>query len=567
MGDAILNSADFSVRNVGRIIRGYRAAVSQIQNNDVAREHTFRLYDSGDRLCGYSSQAIVFPVSPDDAKRVAAFLLQLEDRRFYRHKGVDWRAIARAAVRNFQNARVVQGGSTLSMQLVRNTMIETSPSFLRKAVEVALARKMEKYFSKDEILRLYCEQVFMGGRLRGLQSASVYIHRKPLAALSDGELCGLLGLLRSPEYFTPYHSAKKYGKRRKFINRLLECEDAQNTRSPNPIRVNVAPRVRISRAAKRSVRDLANESRDLKKVGVTVRSDLQKQMDAALGEESAKQKDAGMCAVILDNNTGELLAESSWRGGKETDFSPMLEGRIQPGSTFKTFALVAAIEQGFSLDTPLLSAPFCSDYIKNAKGVPWSVRNYGGVYRGEISLLRAFVNSDNCAFARLAEMLDTDKLAETYRKFGLVDDDAAYPSIVLGATRKGVNPVRLALAYQAIARGGVIRQQCRLLRYAEFRGGEILWTSRNGRDESMVINADVAESTRYALRAAAHSYGMPLLWAKTGTTDAGRVIVAFGKKTTGVFANMQAIWSPSYQERGVSKDIPWPLRLFNKMVD
>ena len=563
---AALKKEDFSIRNLGRVIRGYRFAVAQIEGGHIAREHTFRLYDSNDRLCGYSSQAISFPVSSDDATRMATFLLRIEDKRFYQHKGLDWRAVFRAALCNIQNARIVQGGSTLSMQLIRNTLIETSPSFLRKAVEILLARKMERHISKQEILRLYCEQVFMGGSLRGLQSAAVYIYRKPIAFLSNDELFGLLGLLRSPGQFTPYNSIRKYEERQKFIYYSLTGESIPNFFPPNPICVNVPRRVRISRVAKYQVAALTNHPASLKRVGVTMRSHLQKRMDDNIHKEFVSRKSSDMCAIILDNSTGELLAESSWHNGKETDFSPMLEGRMQPGSTFKIFALIAAIEQGFSLDTPLFSAPFCSEYIKNAGGIPWSVRNYGGIYRGEISLLRAFVSSDNCAFARLAEMLDSNRLLSVYQKFGLISGKASNPSIVLGATRKGVSPVRLALAYQAIARCGVIRQRYRMLRYAEFADGNILWTPPDRREEVAVINTHVAEVAQHALRAAAHSYGMPLLYAKTGTTDNWRIIAAYSDQLTGIFAETKKIFSSNPHEQGDDKNVPIFRRLANKML-
>lgn len=567
MKNAILKKRDFSVLNLGRVIRGYRSASAQIKSGNIAHDRTFRLYDKNDRLCGYSSQAIIFPVSPDDAARVATFLLPIEDKRFYRHKGLDWRAVARAAVRNFQSARIVQGGSTLSMQLIRNTLIETSPSVLRKVVEIFLARKIERHLSKQEIIRLYCEQVFMGGRLRGLQSAAFYIYRKPIASLSDDELFGLLGLLRAPEHFTPYNSARKYQERQRFICHFLTGRSVRDLRAPNPICADVPRQVRVARAAKRQVRELTNSPSSLRKVGVTVQPSLQKIADDAIREESSNRQKTNICAVVIDNSTGELLVESSWRDGKETDFSPMLEGRIQPGSTFKLFALIAAIEQGFSLDTPLLSAPFCSEYIKTTGGVPWAVRNYGDIYRGEISLLSAFVSSDNCAFARLAEMLDTDRLLSVYRKFGLLGGNAPYSSIVLGTTKKGISPVRLALAYQAIARGGVIRRQCRLLRYAEFADGSILWTPPDHRKEVAIIDANVAEIAQYALRAAACSYGMPQLYAKTGTTDKWRTIVAFGDKMTAIITESKSIFSPAPHEQGYGKDVPMPRRLINKMMD
>ena len=563
----ILKKADFSVRNLGRLLRGYRRAAGSIARGEIARECSYWIYDRADRFLGRSSPDIVMPVSFADAARLAPFLLRLEDRRFYRHSGLDWSAFARAAVRNIQNRRIVQGGSTISMQLARNTLIEPSRSLTRKTVESGLARRIEHRFTKEEILRLYCEQVFMGNGLRGFQSAAFFIYRKPIASLDDAEICGLLGLLRAPGKFTPYRSVPAYCRRQKFVSGLLTGE-TPNCAPPNPVRASLTPRPRISRAVKREAEEfIGGKTAPIKRAGTTLNSDLQKSMDEALCEASRFPGVSAMSAVVLDNGTGETLAESSWERGREMEFSPALDGLIQPGSTFKTFALIAAVEQGISLDFPLMSAPFSSERVRNSNGSPWIVRNYGGVYRGEISLADAFVASDNCAFARLAEMLDRDRLFAVYRRFGLLGDEVAYPSIVLGATKRGVSMAKLAAAYQAIANNGVLRPKLRLTRYIESHDGGLVWPSTESRGEmKVVLNAEDVPPVQFALRVAARSYGMPRHWGKTGTTDSGRVIVAFGERMTCALSEFRATLLPAPDERGYDKSVPIMRRVFNKLV-
>ena len=562
----VLLKSDFSVWPPARLLRGYHRAAEQIARKDIARECSFRVYDQADKFWGCSSSEIIMPVSNADAARLAPLLLRLEDRRFYRHGGLDWRAFARAAVRNIRGGRIAQGGSTLSMQLTRNTLIEPSRSFLRKAVEAALARKIERQFDKEEILRLYCEQVFLGERLRGFQSAAFFIYRKPIASLRDEEICGLLGLLRAPGRFSPYRSAPTYRRRQEFVTRILTgktCDSAQ----PNPVRATLTPRPRISRAVRREAEKITGDkTAPIKRAGTTLDAGLQNNMDAMLSAASLDADVSSVSAIVLDNKTGGVLAESAWRRDREMEFSPALDGLIQPGSTFKTFALLAALEQGIPLDFPLLSAPFQSECIKDSRGTPWTVRNYGGVYRGNIPLLRAFVASDNCAFARLAEMLDNDRLFSVYRKFGLLGGESAYAPIVLGATKNGVSMAKLALAYQAIANNGVLRPSIKLTRYVESRAGELAWRgAEREQDMKIVASAENVADVRRALRAAAFSYGMPGHWGKTGTTDSGRVLAVFGEKTTAVVTGFRLWLNPAPHERGYDKSMPIHLRLANKL--
>ena len=529
----VLAKDDFSVWRLRRVVSGYRRCVARLHRMKVGRDHSFRIYDKTGKFLGNSSPEIVMPVSMHDALRVAPFLLQLEDKRFYQHSGVDFYSVARAAARNIQRGSIVQGGSTLSMQLVRNTLIEPKKSFLRKTVEMGLAMKMESHFSKNEILRLYCEQVFMGNQLRGFQSAAFFVFRKPLFKLSDEEICGLLGMLRSPERTGPYRSVAAYSKRRSFICRTLKKNDCA-ARPINPIRVSTQARPRIARAIRRAV-NAADTETCPRRVGVTLDACLQKKADALLSRASKHHSISAMSFVAIDNKTGGLLAESSWSKGTEMDFSPILDGKIQPGSTFKLFALIAAVEQGYDIDKfTLLSAPYCSPQLRDRGGRPWSVENYGNVYRGEISLRRAFVVSDNCVFARLAEILDLPHLFSVYRRFGLLDDsENSYPSIVLGSTKQGVSAVKLALAYQSIANNGVIFPDAKLVGYVESYNGAL---SRHilPRPGYMahVINSENLPSIHGALYAAARSYGINYLGGKTGTTSGWRVLTAFNKKAS-----------------------------------
>lgn len=531
----VMKKEDFSIWKIPFLVRGYRQSIKRINNGKISRDRTFRIYDKANKFLGYSSPDIVMPVSNSDAVRVTKFLLDLEDRRFYLHHGVDFHSVMRAAFRNIQAGRIVQGGSTLSMQLVRNTLIETNRTFLRKGIEMVLSRKIEKKFSKQEILRLYCEQVFMGKHIRGIQSASFFIYRKPIAKLNDEEIFGLLGMLRAPQKFSPYQSQDTYRTRQKVICKILKGTTSKNRRQINPVRINVQAYPHIARTAlRKSDSIITDKSTVIRRVGTSLDFALQKHVNHLIGNAS-KLTNSAISAIVVENKTGSILAESSWQAGVRTDFSPIIEGVIRPGSTYKTFALIAALEQGYSLDMKLLSAPFYHQETSNgSKNTPWIVRNYNGIYKGEISLRDALVFSDNAVFARLTTLLDHEKLFAVYRRFGLLGDAIPYPSVVLGAVRGGINPINLVTAYQAIANNGVIRAGgTALTKYIEFDDGGLSWEAgKQIEDTKIVIDSEHVLPIQNALQAAACSYGLPHLKGKTGTTSQGGILVAFGEKAT-----------------------------------
>ena len=557
----VLTKKDFSIFRLRRIVRGYYRCAKKIGRAEIGRDTSFRMYSGAGMFLGNSTWQIIMPVSMNDALRIAPFLLRLEDRRFYQHKGVDFYAVMRAVARNIQRNAIVQGGSTITMQLVRNTLIESQKSFLRKFVEMMLAMKMDDALSKNEILRLYCEQVFLGERLYGFQSAAYFIYRRPLSKLTDEEIIGLLGMLRTPQRTNPLCSASAYEDRQAFVLRVMKKDDAgtRKIRAVNPIRATIPAYPRMARTV---IRELGEGA--LKRVEITLDMRLQKRVETLISEASKDASISTASALIVDNETGEIRAESAWRQGREMEFSPILEGKIQPGSTFKLFALIAAMEQGLDLNRfKLLSAPYTSVRGRAA----WNVRNYGGVYRGEISLRRAFVNSDNTVFARLTDILDMPHLISVYRRFDLLpENEYVFPSIVLGATKNGISATKLLAAYQSVANNGVGFSDVNLIRYAEFHNGDLSWrNARPSYGDKHVISSEHIPPIKEVLGAAAYSYGVNCLGAKTGTTSAERVIVAVGNKITCLMHVGRRFFYIDNHE--TNKTVPLIPRIINKLVD
>ncbi len=558
---SVIKKHDFSLRHPLRVYRGYVRSKKLIESRKIGSEFSYRTYWSNDDFMGYSGREVILPISEKNLRRLEPYILKLEDKNFYKHSGQDWRAFIRAAIHNFREGKIVEGGSTITMQLVRNTLIEADSSFARKLVEILLSRHIERSFTKNDILQMYCEQVYMGRRLRGFESASIFIYRKKLHKLSDLELCGLIGLLRSPRAFNPY--SINYSKRQRFISNLFLNSDS-SSKAPNPVNSKsicsqrFTEHIKVDRTRIFGVSNAWPQS-----VGITIDKKYQKHVDNILRGQSSLYS-CPLSAIILCNKSSRILVDSTWDNGQQIDFSPSLQGRIQPASTFKIFALISALEQGFPLQLPLMSAPFTSMHFCNSTGKPWHVRNYNDVYRGIIPLIYAFATSDNCAFANLAEILDIQKLYSTYRKFGLLDETTPYPSIVIGTIQKGISPLKLALAYQSIANFGQIFDHASIVRYMKFQDTTIAWSRSQKCCPIPDISYQVFSDSRKALRFAATSYGLPGLLAKTGTSAHAQILASCSDKLTVLLMK----WRSHFQNPNphISKSTPTLIGLIKKFL-
>jgi penicillin-binding protein 1A len=400
--------------------------------------------------------------------------IAIEDQRFYSHKGLDYQAIGRALWADIRRQRAVEGGSTITQQFVKNALLaQADRSLFQKLKEAALAYQLERKWSKDKILTQYLNTVYFGEGAYGIESAArVYFGSahpgcEPHCAelLEPAEAALLAGLIASPSSYSPVQDPPAALKRRNLVlDRMRElglitpAEHRDAVRQALPARAQIRPPRKVSKSPYFSSW-VEQQLVDRYGTGTTfgggleVRTTLDLDFQKAAEEAVARIAGVGPSAalVALDNKTGGVRAMVGGPDFAERPFNLATQGHRQPGSAFKPFTLVAALEEGVSPGRTFVSA---KKVLRGELG-PFEVENYEDRYSGVISLAGATSVSDNSVFAEVGyNLVGTKRVAETARKMGIRTPLSTNPAMVLGGLRTGVTPLELAHAYLTLAHGG-----------------------------------------------------------------------------------------------------------------
>ncbi|MDP9190069.1 MAG: penicillin-binding protein, partial [Actinomycetota bacterium] len=396
----------------------------------------------------------------------------IEDERFYEHNGVDFEGITRAAFENISAGEVKQGGSTITMQLVRNLYIEDPERDIeRKIKEAKLAEELEDKLSKEEILEQYLNSASYGtvnGRTAvGVEAASQIYFSKPAADLTLSEAAMLAGLPQSPSLYNPLQNSSGAEERRnEVLDSMAEQDyitlaDADEAKS-EPIALE--PSNRYTEIREPYFFDFVQQQlieeygvntvrQGGLKVFTTIDPVLQEAGRAAIENHLYYSDDPSAAVVSIDPNTGFVKAMASSGSYSDAKFNLAAQGHRQAGSAFKTFALTDAVRRGIDPDnTYYESKPLDIDDEEYGH---WEVETYGGDYAGSIDLHSATLASDNTVFAQLALDLGPDSVADTAKDMGIETDLDGLPAETLGGLRLGVSPLEITNAYATLASGGV----------------------------------------------------------------------------------------------------------------
>jgi len=406
-------------------------------------------------------------------KKLAQALVAVEDRSFYRHYGVDVKAIARAMWANIRARSVVQGGSTLTQQLVKNFFLTRERSLWRKANEALMALLLERRYEKDEILEAYANEIYLGQdgerAIHGFGLASHFYFKRPLHELNLAKQALLVALVRGPSYYDPRRHPKRATKRRNLVlnimrdQGLITNKEAKNAASAS-LGVTGAKGSASSRfpafmdlVRRQLHRDYREE--DLTSEGLRIFTTLdpwvQKQAEKALTKQikhlAVDNKGLESAAVIAGSQSGEVLAVVGGRTPGFAGFNRALDAVRPIGSLVKPAVYLAALMQPerFNLLSPIEDTALS---VQSRNGDIWRPKNYDKRAHGTVPLHQALAHSYNMATVRLGMSVGLDQVANQLQNLGLKRPVNIYPSLLLGAI--SLTPLEVAQIYQTLASGG-----------------------------------------------------------------------------------------------------------------
>ncbi|HEY7691483.1 MAG TPA: transglycosylase domain-containing protein [Gaiellaceae bacterium] len=473
-------------------------------------------------------------INPWMAKAVIA----TEDRRFYQHGGVDWEGIVRAAWRDVTKGRVVEGGSTITQQVVRNLYISRERTFQRKVKEICLAAKLSKHWSKDRILATWMNQVYFGNHAYGVEAASQTYFSKPAKDLTMMQAALLAGLPQAPSIYDPILNPRAALDRRAdvlgalYTNGDIPAETYQAAlRDPSlhlkPGRLYTRIRepyffsyVRDQLIAEYGAQTV--QSGGLR-VYTTIDPAFQRAATKAIRDTLYLKDDPAAALVSINPSNGAIRAMTSvYPRTIKNEFNLVAQARRQAGSTFKTFVLTQAVDDGMNpSSTSYVSAPFT--WQPDPGIPPWNVSTYSHTYSGVISVRQATLQSDNTVYAKLTLDVGPQNVANMAHKLGVQSPLAPVPSIGLGSN--AVSPLDMASAYATLAAGGIYSRPTAIRRVILANGKEDDQAGWGRPRRTRVIPDWVAATVTDVLQqnilygtGTAANFGRPAA-GKTGTTD------------------------------------------------
>jgi len=484
-------------------------------------------------------------------------VLAIEDERFYEHGGLDPRGVLRAVWANVRKGRVVEGGSTITQQLVKSRLLTPERTFSRKLNEAFLSTALEWRYSKDQILEAYLNEIYLGqaggAAVRGVGAASRAYFGKEVHQLTLPEAALLAGMIRGPNSYSPNTNPDRARDRRDVVLTRLrdlgKISEADYRRARRePVKARTAPgsgltapyfvdyvRAELERSTEV---DLADQHGV--RVYTTLDPVLQKFAEAAVVKgidrlETARprlrrqnsEERLQAALIVLDPATGQVRAMVGGRDYRVSQFNRAVLARRQPGSAFKPFVFLAALtprEEGprFTAASMIEDAPI----TVMVDGKPWSPKNYDDRYQGPVTVRRALEGSLNTATVRLAQAVGLGTVVQTARSLGVEGDLKPVPALALGVFE--TTPLDLARAYVPLANGGLAPSGGAVETVSD-DGGRAIWSASRetrpviGAAEAFLMTSLLEGVVNSGTGASARALGVSgAVAGKTGTTNDGR---------------------------------------------
>lgn len=515
--------------------------------NDIRPAASSQIFDiNGNLICNLHLEENRLPIKLEKMpKDLQHAFVAVEDARFYKHCGIDPIGILRAMFRNITSGNVSEGGSTITQQLAKNAYLSQERTLKRKIQEVFLALQIERQYTKDEILEMYLNQIYFGQGAYGIQAAAKTYFNKNAEDLTLPECAMLAGIPKSPNYYSPFNNLKASKARQEVV--LSQMAKYQYIDSDTAAKAKAAEIVLADQSSGTKPRQLASYFVDyvtqilIEKYGAdavykeglkiytTLDVDMQKAAEAAINQlptyrtDDNNVKQPQVAIVAIDPHTGHIRAMVGGRGNDHFNRATMAER--QPGSAWKPFVYLAAIDSGMSPNTTIQDAKVTID--------GWSPKNYSGNYSGTVTLRYALENSLNIPAVKLAQQIGTEKVLRYASNLGITSlvfdgpvNDNNLSAAALGGLTRGVTPLEMAIAYGALANGGVLAKATPIIKVVN-RDGKVLEENLTSHSKEVVnpasayIVTDMLKGVIQRGTGGNANIGRPVA-GKTGTTDNNR---------------------------------------------
>ncbi len=464
-------------------------------------------------------------------------ILAAEDRRFYSHFGIDPRGLARAMVANARAGRFIQGGSTLTQQVAKNVFLTSERTIERKIKEIPVALALELKYSKDEILAVYLNRVYLGAGATGFEAAAQRYFSKSARAVSLPEAAMLAGLLKAPSRFSPTSNmGRAQGRASVIINSMRETGVITELEAEKAL---AEPATLSREAARRTGAHFADwvmesgpaflvqSTTEDVRIKTTFDARVQELAEAALDHVFATKVRKGSpaeAAIVVMNHQGEVRAIVGGRDPRANTFNRATQALRQTGSAFKPIVYAAAMEAGMNPNDTIEDRPLTMNIPGSGK---WSPKNYSGKFEGPVTLSDALAKSINTVAVRLSERTGRERVRKLAVDLGVSSDIAEGPAVALGVSEATL--LEMTAAYAALANGGRLAIPTGI-REISIRGDEapVMSASQTANGAQVISENSAAKLTSMMRRVITSGTGkraglgnVPAA-GKTGTTQAAR---------------------------------------------
>jgi len=454
-------------------------------------------------------------------------VLAIEDRKFFNHFGIDFFSIARAVLKNIKSARYAEGASTITQQLAKLYFLSSKKTLKRKFTEILLAIKLERYFSKEEILELYLNKAYFGSGNYGINSAAQDYFSKKINQLNIHEAALLAGLLKAPSKFSPKTNPSLSEERTNIVLSAMveagfisEEEYVISQYQDNAFNANFAKNDNFKYFTDYAIK-IAADKIEIFPFDVKLHTSFDKRINEIANnvisnyyKKHSERLNDTQISVIIMRNDGAILTMLGGKNYKESQFNRAVYAKRQPGSAFKIFPYIVALDNGYKADYKII------DEEIEIEG--WIPKNYDSIYRGEITLREAFVRSVNSVAAKLTYELGIDKVINMANKIGIDSEIPNLPSIALGSNE--VNLLEMVKSYAVIANGGYAVEPYLLYKVSD-NFGNIFYEYIDDKNDK-IIKKRTIEEIKNLLNGVViwgtgkNAYNSEIdLWGKTGTSQ------------------------------------------------